>query len=543
MSIRGGEMSGLIFNPLEAFENEYKNAHMRNTEQFFENIVRQSGVDVEENRATIRQYDAHNENLKKLKKKFNWLRFLRVLMCISLVLIPLVILKMTPKIKALRTEIENADQQAEAMMSKAKKQMHALNACFTEKDALDIMETTIPMISFDRCFSLEQEMNMKINYDFQDNNEKNQSTIGVLAGKYNENPFLFEHKIIQTMSMETYRGYKTISWTERYRDADGKWKTRLQTQTLEATVTKPKPVYNKQLVLHYGSQAGPDLSFSRDATHLDQKSEKGIERYVKRGEKKLQKKTEKSISKNGNFMSMSNSQFEVLFDALDRTNEVQFRTLFTPLAQTNMVELILSKDGYGDDFDFVKTKRANRIFSKHSQGRAIKLVPEDYTSYSYDQIKENFIDKNRDYFKAVYFDFAPLLAIPVYQERPSPSLEPIPEISRTYTFREYEVLANAVEDKYIVHPNSKTRAILKASFVGSKEGVDEMRITAYSYKTVKRIDHVTVRGDDGHYHDVPVEWDEYTPLEISKNFCVSSLEKAANKSVMANRDGLCMFLC
>ena len=36
---------------------------------------------------------------------------------------------------------------------------------------------------------------MKINYDFSEYNEEEQSTIDVLAGNYNENPFLFENKV------------------------------------------------------------------------------------------------------------------------------------------------------------------------------------------------------------------------------------------------------------------------------------------------------------------------------------------------------------
>jgi hypothetical protein len=93
---------------------------------------------------------------------------------------------------------------------------------------------------------------------------------------------------------------------------------------------------------------------------------------------------------------MSNSDFEVLFDALDRNNEVQFRTLFTPLAQTNMVELIRSSSGYGDDFNFIKQNRTNKIVTQHSQGRVINLLASAYFSYSFDIIKENFINKNTE---------------------------------------------------------------------------------------------------------------------------------------------------
>ena len=159
----------------------------------------------------------------------------------------------------------------------------------------------------------------------------------------------------------------------------------------------------------------------------------------------------------------------------------------------------------------------------------------------YDIIMENFIGKNVDFFKAVYFDFAPVLAIPVYQERPVHSLKPIPDFSQRYALKECEVLANAVDRQHIVHPDSKTKAILKASFVSSKDSIDQTCITAYSYDIEQRVDIVSVRGDDGNYHDVQVQWDEYLPLEISNNFCISTNEIAKDKSVMARHDGLCIF--
>ena len=264
---------------------------------FFENLVNSSKVNADENRKTVEQYNTYKENLSKFENKLNLWRFLRVLMCITIVLIPLVILKITPKIRAFREEIEEAD--------------------------------------------------MKTNYDFTAFREDEESTIDVLSGDYNENPFLFENKVIHTMGTETYHGYKTISWTETYHDSSGKLQRRTRTQTLHATVVKPKPYYSAGVVLNYGSQGGAELSFSRDATHLDAKSEKAIERYVKKGEKKLKRLTDKAIKENDDFQSMSNSDFEVLFDALDRTDEVQFRTLFTPLAQTNMVDFVPVYGGDG----------------------------------------------------------------------------------------------------------------------------------------------------------------------------------------------------
>ena len=534
-------MNSVIYEPLELYDGKLRQTHATKTEEFFNTLVARSGVNIEENRETVRQYNACREDTAKLKRNLNWLRFFRVLMCITILLIPLVILKMTPKIRALRTQIQEAQQQADQLLEQARMQMQPLNALFTDRDALELIQQTVPLLQFDSCFSVRQEADMKINYDFSEYNANEQSTLDVLAGSYNENPFLFENKLVHTMGMETYHGYKTIYWTEHYRDSNGKMRTRTRSQTLHATVTKPKPFYTTQVVLNYCAQGGPDLCFTRDATHLDRKSERAIERMVKQGEKKLQRKTEQALSQDGDFMSMSNTDFEVLFDALDRNNEVQFRTLFTPLAQTNMVDLIRSQIGYGDDFHFIKQKRTNRIISVHSQGRAINLVPAHYTSYSFDIIKENFTAKNAEFFKAVYFDFAPLLAIPIYQERPVHSLKPIPDYTQQYSLKESEALANAVDAKYVVHPRTKTQAILKSAYVGAVGQMDQTCITAYSYDIEKRVDVVSMLGGDGRIHGVPVEWDDYLPLEAQQCFCIGTEDQAEEKTAIARRNGLCIF--
>ena len=188
-----------------------------------------------------------------------------------------------------------------------------------------------------------------------------------------------------------------------------------------------------------------------------------------------------------------------------------------------------------------KQKRTNTIISNHSQGRKINLIPSEYVSYSFDVIKENFESKNAEFFKAVYFDFAPVWAIPIYQERPVHSLQPIPDYSQKYSYKECEALANRVNTANVVHPRTKTQAILKSSFVKSESSVDEICITAFSYDIVKRVDLVLVHGGDGRWHNVAVPWDDYIPLEQNNNFFVATTDLANGKNVMAQRDNLCIF--
>lgn len=139
------------------------------------------------------------------------------------------------------------------------------------------------------------------------------------------------------------------------------------TQTLTASVTKPAPFYGYDTRLYYGNEAAPDLRFSRQPTHANELDEDEIEKTVKRGKKKLEKRARKAVGAGTQFTEMGNAEFDVLFGAVDRTNEVQFRLMFTPLAQQNMLELIKSDDGYGDDFAFYKTGCINCIRSEHAQ--------------------------------------------------------------------------------------------------------------------------------------------------------------------------------
>ncbi len=532
-------MDTAIYNPLEEYEKKLKPLHFENTKKLFEKLTKESGVDVDANKETVKQYNIYTERLSDVKKKLRWRKFFRVLMWISVLLIPVAILKLNPQIKELKDEVNFADQKASEFLTLANEQMKPLIALFKEWDSITLIEETMPLLKFMPQFTVEQESNMKINYDFHSDTDVEQSTLDVLSGEYNENPFVFENRLVHRMGTETYYGYKTISWTETYRDSDGKMQTRRRTERLQASVTKPKPFYHTEVVLNYGAQAAPDLCFFRDATNLHNKSEKAIERYIKRGEKRLDRKASRALKKGDDFTSMANSDFEVLFDALDRTDEVQFRTLFTPLAQTNMVDLILSKTGYGDDFNFMKTKRMNTISSVHSQNRNLVLPTYSFTSHSFEIIEQNFLLQNAEYFKAIYFDLAPVLAIPAYQERPVHSLKPIPDYSQLYSLKESETLANLVNEKDIVHPDTKTEAILKSSYISTENGVDKTTVTAYSYDIEKRVDIVSVRGGDGHWHNVSVPWDEYIPLEHITNFGVTQTNKAV--SALATKNGLCIF--
>jgi hypothetical protein len=216
-------------------------------------------------------------------------------------------------------------------------------------------------------------------------------------------------------------------------------------------------------------------------------------------------------------MVMGNSEFEVLFGAKNRNHEVQFRLLFTPLAQKQLLSLMKEKTiGYGDDFDFVKDKKINTLFPEHLDDYPLNPPKGYFQGYEYADIKNRFIQYQNNYFKSIYFSFAPLLAIPLYQQTMPKEYIYGDLYSSNVSFYEHEKTVNHMNENQFKHPLCSTRNILKTNLVSSDATKDIISVTAYGYKTEERIEIVTKFGGDGRYHQIPVNWTEYLPVNQTK---------------------------
>jgi hypothetical protein len=407
---------------------------------------------------------------------------------------------------------EEHTNKANVLLDLAKKQVAPLLNLFDDTDTFNIIEKTMPDFSFDRYFNNETKQNLVLNHDFVDLLDDESSTVNTMSGRYAGNPFLFCQRLVHEMRTATYHGQLVIHWQETYRDSQGKLSTRSRSQTLHASVVKPKPEYFTHTSLGYGCPVAPDLTFDRAPQHSERKSDKKLERIVKSGERKLGNKARKATASGGTFQEMANSEFDVLFGATNRDNEVQFRLMYTPLAQQNTLALLKNANGYGDDFHFIKANRYNIIVSEHSQGWNMSTSPVNYHSHDIDEIQQKFIGFNTNYFRSVFFDFAPLLSIPAYVERPTATLDPVEDYDSNYTYYAHELMANAVGREAFKHPESATEAILKTQVLEKKGKADVVSVTAYSYTAIQRVDFIPVLGGDGKYHNVPVNWTEYIPV-------------------------------
>jgi len=218
---------------------------------------------------------------------------------------------------------------------------------------------------------------------------------------------------------------------------------------------------------------------------------------------------------------MSNREFDALFGATDRDHEVQFRLLFTPLAQQEMLKLLQDDEtGFGDTFYFTKNKKINIIESAHLHATRIDGDPGRFRSHDLASARQVFNDYHNELFHSLYFGIAPLLAIPLYQQHRSHA--DVYNIAQgdASCFWEHESIANYFGEQKFKHPECDTRNILRAESSIPYEGTQTVSIVAYGYKGVSRTTYVSVYGRDGRHHDVPVHWTEYLDVQKASTLLV-----------------------
>ena len=536
------------YEPLEYYTGTLRPAFEKAAAAYFDELVAKSGVNEQENAALVARYNAACAKAKHAEKKLNSCKVLRgfviffivaalaaavvlavlyftarqpdwvllliagICLLIGVVLLVVLCTKLKQVLQARQQKYQKALQVSNGLYSDAMGQMQPLHALFTWGMTRELIQKCVPFLKLDEKFDVKKLDLMVRKYGFVSNADPNASTVFLLSGSVDENPFLFERVFRRTMGTRTYTGSIVIHWTTYERDSNGNTRPVHHTQTLTASVTKPAPFYGYETRLYYGNEAAPDLRFSRQPTHANELDEDAIAKKVKRGKKKLQKKARKAVGSGGQFTEMGNAEFDVLFGATDRTNEVQFRLMFTPLAQKNMLDLIKSDDGYGDDFAFYKTGCINCIRSDHAQSWQTETDPARYKSHDLATARAAFVALNAEYLRSVYFDLAPVLAVPLYRQTEPREFLYRDVYGTNYTGQEAEVLANRLGAQLFAHPETRTNTILKASFVQKDGAADRVAVTADSFATQEHVEIVPVFGGDGRMHNVPVQWTEYIPV-------------------------------
>ncbi|MBQ2819011.1 MAG: hypothetical protein IJF14_01355 [Clostridia bacterium] len=524
-------MNDIILEPARAYKEVYSKTFPENANKLFDELVEKSKVKVDENRAAAKAYRKKENEVATATKKLNGKKAIRVLLILAIIalmiigivyapmiwvllvnaalsigIILYIVKKLTPIIQTLRDHKEDLEEQAKELYNKAEKLLKPLLDLFDSTMTTQLIEQTVPLLQIDKNYDMRRFDYLNGKYGLSEDWGSDVSTLKVMSGEIIGNPFIIEKILTHAMGMETYTGSITITWTE-YDYVDGKRVARHCSQVLTASVTKPKPFFTEGTRLIYGNEAAPDLNFSRMPSHAERMDEDDIERHVRRGSRKIRRKAKKEIA--SGFTEMGNEEFDVLFGALDRDNEVEFRLLFTPLAQKNLLTLMKGGSPFGDDFAFTKDNCINIIESEHSQNWNFDSPSERYFTYDIDICRQLFVDLNSDDFRHIFFDLAPLLSIPLYQHHKPKEYIYKEKYERNYTVKEAEVLANAFDVSVFRDPFADTPQLLKTRLVSTVDGEDTVEVSSLSYNGIPRVDYIPMWGRDGNLHNVPVHWVEY----------------------------------
>ncbi|MBO5782412.1 MAG: hypothetical protein J6R08_08170 [Opitutales bacterium] len=532
-----------IYDPLEKYRFEFREKFAELAQAKFEELAQKSGIDAKKNHETTQSIAGAKKELSSQKNKLLLKVFLILLLVVGLAISGYLAYKFGANADGIRygvicatcilllfltgkslsktsKHIEELKFQVRIWEREAWAQMRPLNELYTWDIPVKLIEKTVPKLAFDPYFTASRLANLKRQFGWDDSFNENKSILFAQSGEINGNAFAIGEYMKQNWGSKTYTGEKQITWTQWVVDTNGKSRLVTKSQVLTASVTKPIPVYQNEKILIYGNDAAPNLKFSRNPSEFSNND--GLFNSIrKKMELRRLKKFSQNLDDDSQYTLMSNHEFETLFHAKDRNNEVEFRLLFTALAQTQILKIMKDQNfGYGDDFSFKKQGKINLISAKHLDDAPIDTNPERFQDFDFYRAKRNFLEFNEKYFKDIYFAFAPLLSIPLYQQTRTHE-DIYNENAKQLSFWEHEAIANFYGDSHFKHPQCVTRSILKTTTVSHENGVSKILVSAHGFRTQSHISYVKVFGGDGKWHNVAVEWDEYLPI------CGSSLISVA----------------
>ncbi|MBP5585429.1 MAG: hypothetical protein J6Y92_03635 [Lentisphaeria bacterium] len=564
-----------ITSPLDAYRDHFQQDNAEAAEAVLDELIKLSGVDVEGNKSLCGEIHELEDQLKHGGKKCRNKKLIRlalILLSILLAAIPIlrilhlifpdlpdlplpnlaqivpallsaagfwyVFSKLNKAIRTLADLLRRLREECDKKIAAAYEQLHALNELFDWGTVAEVVRRTIPNLVLDNFFSQERLADLKDIFGWTDDFNRDKSILYCHSGDLQGNPFVLAESLNYKMGMKTYTGSLSISWQEQetYTDDKGHTHTRWVTrhETLHASVDKPCPEYHKEKFLVYGNEAAPDLSFSRTPTGLADGS-----LFDKTRLKWRMSSQKEKARKDVEYTVTANRTFNALFNADDRDHEIQFRLLFTPLAQEEMVKLLQDNDvGYGDDFIFRKRKKINMILPAHLRDFDISASPDRFRHYDLEHIRGVFLSYNAEFFKAFYFTMAPLLVIPLYQQTKPPKFGTVyNKRPGSVSFWECESLANSFDPEMFRHPQSVTKNILKTTSEPQPDGDTLVSVTAHGFRGVEHTDYISKHGGDGHWHDVPVHWIEYIPVQKTSPFFVRETPEASRREFDQQKSG------
>lgn len=524
-------------DPVSRFTSEYKPRFRALTEDFLARAVKAAKIDVRENAVLAKRIRQKERALERAKTGRGWRIFLLVLFLLVgavatallyirnfpagktpflvaywILCLGLIAFKLIPDLCRLGRLIPELTAKRDALVSEALDKLLPFYRQFSWNTLTGLIERTLPELRFDDYLTRERMQHLReiFNFDFA-GLMADRSMLFTHSGTLFGHPFLLYNTRVFVWGEETYTGTKRITWTTRERGPDGKLQTRFHSQTLFASVTKPCPRFFEEKHLLFAHSAAPNLSFTRKPADFSGKTG-FFARMKRRAQLRKLKRFESILDDESNYTLVANQDFEVLFNTMDRDHEVEFRVLFTPRAQQQMVALLNDTAvGYGDDVTYIKRGPVTLLSPEHLTRLPFSTEPTVLPFYDFKEVLHFYFSRYEEFFRSLYFTLAPLLAIPAYQVPPAG--DPADIAPSGISPWEFEAIANWRGAEVYAHPDSCTDNLYTVKEITPEaDGSVTARLIATGFRGTECFDRVPVYGRDGRTHFVTVPWTHYTPV-------------------------------
>ena len=188
-------------------------------------------------------------------------------------------------------KIEELGTELKAKQDECYSQVAPLLKLFESNMANKFITEIIPTLILDKYFKIERYADLVYNFGMAEQLDSNLSAKDLISGEILGNPFVIIKSIQNRVVDETYHGSLTVSWTEYY-TYNGERKSRNRTQTLRASIVKPKQIFEEIIDLIYGNDAAEHLSFIREPNFIHDFTPKELAKYLK---KRLRKKVKNQL--------------------------------------------------------------------------------------------------------------------------------------------------------------------------------------------------------------------------------------------------------
>ena len=360
-----------IHEPLARYRDEYRERFAEVASQTFEELVAKAGIDAAANAATVRKLEELVSRLAGLKSRLTLLKMLAFLDIVGLIafgvwiwhlwdifaslakvpvwafplaalglVLAVLLVRGILRLNRMKSEAESERQKTE---DEGWQQLEPLNSLYEWDMGVRMIPRVVPRLQFDPFFSTGRVEELQTLFGFSPELGDDRSITYAQSGEINGNPFVFGQMNAMRWGTKEYTGTLTIHWTEHRTNAKGESRTVHRTQTLHATLSKPCPRYTVEQFLTYGNEAAPNLSFSRRPSELSDDGDGFFARMRRRRAVKKLRKFSQNLKDESQYTLMDNEEFETLFQTTDRDNEVEYRLLFTPLAQQQMLNTMMAQ--------------------------------------------------------------------------------------------------------------------------------------------------------------------------------------------------------